>query len=69
MNNLELRCWGEEHDPLGEVGSVESEDTETAKMNKEVPTLDREGPWDLIMPELPPPSLDELLARLARLRT
>jgi hypothetical protein len=64
INNLELRCWGEEPDPLQEVGSMESEDTEAAETNKEI----REEPWDHIMPELPPPSLDELLARLARLR-
>jgi len=69
MNNLELRGWGEEPDPLEEVGTMESEDTETAETNKVVPTLDRNEPWDLIMPELPPPSLDELLARFARLRT
>jgi hypothetical protein len=48
---------------------MESEDTDLAKTNKEVPTLDREEPWDLIMPKLPPLSIDELLARLARLRT
>jgi hypothetical protein len=68
MNNLELRCWGEEPDPL-ELGFIESEDTDPAKTDKEVPTLDREEPWDLIMPELPLPSIDELPARLARLRT
>jgi hypothetical protein len=45
MNNLKLRCWGEEPDPLEELGSMESEDTETAETNKEVPTLDRNEPW------------------------
>ena len=69
MNNLELRCWGEEPDPLEEVCSMQSEDTDLAKTNKEVPALDREEPWDLIMPKLPPLSIYELLARLARLRT
>jgi hypothetical protein len=38
LNNLELRCWGEEPDPQEEVGSVESEVTKTAKTNEEVPT-------------------------------
>jgi hypothetical protein len=62
MNNLELRCWGEEPDPLEDVSSVGSEVTKTGERKEEVPTLlDREKPWDLIIPELAPPLMNCLL--------
>jgi hypothetical protein len=68
MNDLELQCWGTEPDLPEVLDALKLEDMERTEANREVSTLYREEPWDHIMPELPSPSFDELLARLERLR-